>query len=171
MRYLERIEEHIGGDTWYLDPDRCGGGCVADNGPNAFDLVRLFLGDVEPAAVTVHRDDVGLDRQAVVELRSATGVPAVVELDWSHPGETKDVEIRCADGSAHRADMLHGHHGFKTSLWHEYEGILADFGAVLDAGNTAADRRPDGGLPALELVDAVYRTEFLDAASNEEGSG
>lgn len=170
VRYLERIEEHIGGDTWYLDPERCGGGCVADNGPNAFDLVRLFLGDVEPAAVTVHRDGAGLDRQAVVELRSATGVPAVVELDWSHPGETKDIEIRCADGTTHRADMLHGHHGFKSSLWHEYEGVLTDFAAVLDAGNTAADRRPDGGLPALELVDAVYRVEFLDTAANEEGS-
>ena len=40
VRYLETIEEHAGGDRWYLDPDRCGGGCVADNGPNVFDLVR-----------------------------------------------------------------------------------------------------------------------------------
>ncbi|MCX2729647.1 Gfo/Idh/MocA family oxidoreductase [Saccharopolyspora sp. NFXS83] len=169
VRYLERIEEHIGGDTWYLDPDRCGGGCVADNGPNAFDLVRLFLGDVESAGVTVGRDESGIDRQAVLGLRSATGVPAVVELDWSHPGETKDVEVRCADGTVHRADMLHGHRGFKASLWHEYVGILADFATVLDAGGADAARRPDGGLAALELVDAVYRTEFLDTAPEWEG--
>ncbi|MGH7644739.1 MAG: Gfo/Idh/MocA family protein, partial [Gemmatimonadales bacterium] len=38
VRYQERIEEHIGSDRWYLDPARCGGGCVADNGPNAYDL-------------------------------------------------------------------------------------------------------------------------------------
>lgn len=171
VRYLERIEEHIGGDTWYLDPNRCGGGCVADNGPNAFDLVRLFLGDVESAEVTVSRDECGTDRQAVIELRSATGVPAVVELDWSHPGETKEVEVRCADGTVHRADMLHGHRGFKASLWHEYVGILMDFAAVLDVGSEGAARRPDGGLAALELVDAVYRAEFLEAAPEWEGLG
>ncbi|WP_243787947.1 Gfo/Idh/MocA family protein [Saccharopolyspora gloriosae] len=169
VRYLERIEEHIGGDTWYLDSGRCGGGCVADNGPNAFDLVRLFLGDVESAGVTISRDENGTDRQAVVELRSATGVPAVVELDWSHLGETKDVEVRCTDGTVHYADMLHGHQGFKASLWHEYVGILTDFGAVLDARHEDAARRPDGGLAALELVDAVYRVEFLDTAPEWEG--
>src|SRR5689334_21547454 len=35
-RYLEKIEQHSGPDTWYLDAARCGGGCTADNGPNAF---------------------------------------------------------------------------------------------------------------------------------------
>ena len=168
VRYLERIEDHLGGDTWYLDPDRCGGGCVADNGPNAFDLVRLFLGDVEPAGATLCRDRDGIDRQAVVTLRSATGIPAVVELDWSYPGETKDVEVRCADGSVHHADLLRGYPGFKASLRHEYAAVLADFGELLDSRRDAAARRPDGGLPALELVDAVYRAEFLDGAQNRE---
>jgi len=37
IRYWERIEDHVGREQWYLDPARCGGGCVADNGPNAFD--------------------------------------------------------------------------------------------------------------------------------------
>ncbi|MFR9728443.1 Gfo/Idh/MocA family protein [Saccharopolyspora sp. MS10] len=169
VRYLERIEDHLGGDTWYLDPDRCGGGCVADNGPNAFDLVRLFLGDVEPAGATLRRDRDGIDRQAVITLRSATGVPAVVELDWSYPGETKDVEVRCTDGSVHHADLLRGYPGFKGSLGHEYTAALADFGDLLDRRGDAAARRPDGGLPALELVDAVYRAEFLDGAQNWEG--
>lgn len=148
VRYLERIEEHIGGDTWYLDPARCGGGCVADNGPNAFDLVRLFLGDVEPAHAVV-KEERGTDRQAVVELESTSGVPAVVELDWSHPGETKDVEVLLADGTRLHADMLAGHPGFKNSLWHEYRGVLDAF-----ASTTGTD---PGGLAALELVHAVYR--------------
>ncbi|MFC7342942.1 Gfo/Idh/MocA family protein [Saccharopolyspora griseoalba] len=153
VRYLERIEEHIGGDTWYLDPQRCGGGCVADNGPNAFDLVRLFLGEVELEHATVVTDRRGLDRRAVVELSSGGGAPAVVELDWSYPGEVKDLEVLLADGTRLVADMLAGHPGFKSSLWHEYRGVLDEFAAAIDAGN----RPHDGGLAALELVHETYR--------------
>lgn len=163
VRYLELIEDHIDGDTWYLDPDRCGGGCVADNGPNAFDLVRLFLGDVEVVAATVQRDQSDVDKRARVRLRSCTGVRADVELDWSYPGEVKDVQVRMSDGTTHHADMLAGHDGFKASLWHEYPGVLDDFAAAIDA-STGATGRPDG-LAALELVDDTYWTERAGAAA------
>ncbi|GAA1248246.1 hypothetical protein GCM10009665_43930 [Kitasatospora nipponensis] len=177
VRYFEMIEEHVGGDRWYLDPERCGGGCVADNGPNAFDLVRLLLGEDElaVAAVRIDRDRAGLDRQAVIELAPAANGPrpsgprpgatsarpaaaarrARVELDWSYPGELKDVEVTLADGRVLHADMLAGSEGFKASLWHEYRGILAAFGAALD--DPGAHR--DGGLAALDLVAAAYRAE------------
>jgi predicted dehydrogenase len=173
VRYLERIEEHVGRDRWYLDPERCGGGCVADNGPNAFDLVRRCLagpqqgepgqgepGRVEPELTVtraeIERDATGLDRQAVIDLVADGPRPvrARVELDWSYPGECKDVRLTLADGSVREADLLAGHPGFKQSLWHEYRGILTAFGAALDA--PAAHR--DGGAHALELVHAAYRT-------------
>lgn len=155
VRYLERIEEHIGRDRWYLDPARCGGGCVADNGPNAYDLARLFLGDVQVTRADIDRDGQGIDRQARVALRAASGATARVELDWSYEGERKDVEILLADGSTDRADMLCGHPGFKSSLWHEYLGILQDFTQALSSN----EHRADGGLAALALVDATYRAE------------
>lgn len=154
VRYLERIEEHVGADRWYLDPARCGGGCVADNGPNAFDLVRQFLGPVEVTAAEVRRDESGVDRQALIRLRSVSGVPAEVELDWSHPGEVKDVRLTLADGRELVADMLAGHREFKGSLWHEYLGVLRDFAKVVRHGGDPAD-----GLAALSLVDDVYRAE------------
>lgn len=160
VRYLERIEDHVGTDTWYLDAARCGGGCLADNGPNAFDLVRLLLGDVEVTRVAIDRDLDGTDRQAVVDLRGPRGAEACVELDWSHPGETKDVEVRLTDGSVLEADMLALHPGFKASLWHEYDGILDDFAAVVTTGEWT-----DGGLTALELVAAAYRSEGTTTAA------
>ncbi|MEV6670574.1 Gfo/Idh/MocA family oxidoreductase [Streptomyces sp. NPDC051162] len=163
VRYLERIEEHAGDDRWYLDADRCGGGCVADNGPNAFDLVRLFLGDVHLTAAEVTRDIHGTDRRAAVALRAADGATARVELDWSYDGEVKDITVELADGTTRTADMLAGYPEFKGSLWHEYVGVLADFAATLDAGRTGAR----GGLAALELVDAVYRTEAGTAPRTE----
>lgn len=155
VRYLERIEEHIGADTWYLDPLRCGGGCLADNGPNAIDLVRLLLGDVDVTGAALHRDAGGVDRQATVHLRAPGGAEATVELDWSHPGETKDVAVRLVDGTVLRADLLDGHPGFKSSLWHEYVGILRDFATTVEGGGPG----PRDGLRALELVAAGYRAE------------
>ncbi|GAA3947219.1 hypothetical protein GCM10023085_31800 [Actinomadura viridis] len=156
VRYFERIEDHVGNDRWYLDPERCGGGCVADNGPNAFDLVRLFLGDVEVDKAEIERDGDGVDRKARIALRTAAGPTATVELDWSYmSGECKDVEVRLADGTVLNADMLAGHPGFKSSLEHEYVGVLEAFvRAVREGRDTSA-----GGLAALRLVDASYRAE------------
>lgn len=152
VRYLERIEEHVGEDRWYLDPARSGGGCVADNGPNALDLARLFLGELTLESARVTRMD-GIDRQAVLHVRGSA--PAVVELDWSHPGETKDVTARLADGTVLRADVLEGYEEFKGSLWHEYEAVLRDFASAVAARSAWRD----GGLAALDLVDEVYRRE------------
>jgi predicted dehydrogenase len=157
VRYEEAIEEHAGQDRWYLDPERCGGGCVADNGPNAFDLVRLLLGDVRVTEATVHRDAQGVDRQARVLLCAPSGAEARVMLDWSFPGERKTVEVRLADGTVDRADMLAGRPEFKGSLWHEYRGVLRDFTDVL-SGRRA--NSPDG-LAALELVAATYACEHV----------
>ncbi|WP_445397583.1 Gfo/Idh/MocA family protein [Streptomyces sp. LE64] len=175
VRYLERIEEHLGGEDWYLDPARCGGGCLADNGPNAFDLVRQLLPDVplSVAAAEVRRDASGTDRQAVVELR-AGAASARVELDWSYPGERKDLEVVLADASTLRADVLAGHTGFKGSLWHEYEALLAEFAALVE-GRAAPDRGAHGGLAALELVEAAYalaaeRSEGADPATANTGA-
>ncbi|MDQ7810758.1 Gfo/Idh/MocA family oxidoreductase [Amycolatopsis sp. A133] len=154
VRYLERIEDHVGVDAWYLDPVRCGGGCVADNGPNAFDLVRSFLGDVAVTGVEIARTG-GVDRQAVVALRASGGATARVELDWSFPGEVKDVRIESADGTVRYADLLAGHPGFKQSLDHEYRGVVAEFADLVRTGGSA----PGDGVAALELVESCYREE------------
>lgn len=156
VRYHEMIEEHVGRDRWYLDPERCGGGCVADNGPNALDLVHLFLGPVELERSRITRDPAGVDRQAVLELRAPTGATARVELDWSYPdGEAKDVTVTTADGMTHSADMLAGHVAFKSSLDHEYVGVLEHFAGVLRG---RVEDRPDG-LDPLRLVTEAYAAE------------
>ncbi|WP_150243068.1 Gfo/Idh/MocA family protein [Nocardiopsis quinghaiensis] len=195
VRYLERIEEHAGTDTWYLDPERCGGGCVADNGPNAFDLVESLVGPAEVVAARVDRDAAGTDRWAEVGLRAGgtavggrpSGIPdgrrgggsrgrgaAVgggarvrVLLDWSHPGERKDVEVRTADGAVLRTDMLAGHPGFKGSLWHEYVGVLTEFERRVRDGLV----EDPGGPSALRLVGDAYRLAATEGKRTQEGVG
>ncbi|UMO99914.1 Gfo/Idh/MocA family protein [Amycolatopsis sp. EV170708-02-1] len=158
VRYLERIEEHVGGDRWYLDATRCGGGCVADNGPNALDLVQFFLSTLTLRDVRISRDPDGIDRQATLVLDGA-----VVELDWSFPGEVKDVEVRLADGTVRYADLLDGYPGFKESLWHEYDGLLNEFEEAVRKGGSWQDN----GLAALSIVNDCYRREH-DAGRRAE---
>ncbi|MCX3059479.1 Gfo/Idh/MocA family protein [Streptomyces beihaiensis] len=161
VRYWEKIEEHVGKDRWYLDPARCGGGCVADNGPNAIDVVHLLLGEVAVTDVRITHDRHGVDRQAVISLATPDGARAVVDLDWAYAhGERKDVEVRLADGRILSADMLAGYPRFKSSLAHEYVGVLREFGQVL-RGELA--HWPDG-LETLEIVTAAYAAERARAA-------
>lgn len=154
VRYFECIEEHAGADTWYLDARRCGGGCIADNGPNAFDLIHLLVGPADLRSARITRDTLGTDRQAEIALRAETARVRVL-LDWSYSGERKDIDVRLDDGRTLHADMLAGHTGFKGSLWHEYAGVLRAFERRVRGGTAEADY----GLPALRLVEEVYRLE------------
>lgn len=88
-----------------------------------------------------------------MRLCASDGVVATVDLEWSYPGEVKDVEVRFANGRRLAADMLAGHAGFKQSLWHEYVGVLGDFAYALSQNGAA---RTDGGLPALRLEQDAY---------------
>lgn len=150
--YLERIEDHCGGDRWYLDPAKCGGGCVADNGPNVFDTLIELFGPVGVRAANIIRDDRGIDMQARVELSSHDGIPITVDLDWAYGhGESKSVAVEWSDGRRLDIDMLKGFPAFKSSLTHEYSGVLADFTRHIRAGILC-----DRGHDVAQLVDAVY---------------
>jgi len=153
-RYHENIEEHTGGDAWYLDLDRCGGGCVIDNGPNALDAVRYLLGDLILVDATVGDVRSGTEFYAVLDLRSTRSVDVRVELDWALPtGEVKDFEVHLTDGTVLTADLLGGYTEFKSSLEHEYTGILTAFQAAVAEGAGYRDPGPD----LVALVADAYR--------------
>ncbi|MER5865535.1 Gfo/Idh/MocA family oxidoreductase [Kitasatospora sp. NPDC002040] len=153
-RYHEKIEEHTGDDHWYLDRDRCGGGCVIDNGPNALDALRQVVGELTLTDATIGDVRGGVEFYAELELRTEDGIPVTVELDWALPtGETKDIVVHLKDGSTLVADMLAGYQGFKSSLDHEYQGIMADFRAAVAAG----PGRTDDGPVVVDLVEQAYR--------------
>lgn len=155
--YLERIEDHAGVDRWYLDPVRCGGGCIADNGPNVFDTLALFMGRLSVESVDIVHDARGVDRQARVVLREDRGTPAVVNLDWDYPlGEKKTLSILVehARGRRNRVDidMLAGFSEFKGSLWHEYAAVLGDFMRAIRAREFDS-----AGIDAVRLVEEAYQ--------------
>ncbi|NPC91340.1 Gfo/Idh/MocA family oxidoreductase [Bacillus sp. WMMC1349] len=156
--YLELIEEHAGEDKWYLQPERCGGGCVADNGPNVFDTLSFFLGKMRVQAANIIRDEHHVDIKAYIQLITNSDIKVHVELDWGYlHGEKKDVLIMLKNGQKIYVDMLEGFPEFKSSLYHEYEQILLDFKRQIELGNCHGE----AGLDAVRLVQETYETENL----------
>lgn len=159
-RYHERIEDHAGHDTWYLDSAACGGGCIADNGPNVYDTLSFVLGRFEVTGAQVRRNALGIDMGALVTLTNAVGLEASVELSWDYAhGEQKDLVIDYTDGRQVIVDLLKDSVGFKTSLYHEYEGVIAHLARSIQG------MVEDGsiGVDAVRLVRATYAMEARDA--------
>lgn len=155
--YLENIDDHVGSDLWNLDPARCGGGCVADNGPNVFDALS-FLGRLRVRAAELEYS-AGTDVRARIRLVNESDIPAEVRLDWKFPGERKDVAVELRDGRVLRADLLHGFTVFKSSLEHEYQAILSDFAARVRRGKGHGE----AGRDAVRLVEETYRLTWRGA--------
>lgn len=155
VRYLERIGDHSPGQDWYSAPASAGGGCIVDNGPNAVDVMRHLFGPMTVEAVEVRRSPLGVDMQATVRGRLGTGADAVILLDWDFDGEVKDLTVRWEDGREVRADMLGGFGGFKSSLHHEYDGVLEAFGAAIARGEPDAN----GFAATAWLQDVLVRAD------------
>jgi predicted dehydrogenase len=152
-RYHENIGEHTGGDAWYLDVSRCGGGCLIDNGPNALDSVRHLVGPLRVVDATIGDVRGGCEFVAEVRLETPDAIPVTVELDWALPtGEVKDVVVELRDGTTRSADMLAGYGEFKSSLAHEYVGILAEFRAAISDPDWV-----DPGPEIVGVVEEAYR--------------
>ena len=151
-RYYERIDEHSEGADWYSLPASAGGGCIVDNGPNAYDVVRHLFGNVGVEAGEVVRSPGGADMKAVVHGRVGSAEVAI-RLDWGFDGERKDVRARWRDGTELYVDMLEGFVGFKSSLAHEYVGVLEDF-----ATHVATRRQDLFGLAATAWLEDALTT-------------
>src|SRR6185437_6269965 len=153
VRYSENISEHSAGEVWYLDTRRCGGGCLIDNGPNALDMARQVVGPIKLEDATIGAVRYGAEFLARLSLLSADDVPVNIELDWGLPdGEIKDVTVTLEDGDVLYASMLDGFTGFKSSLRHEYAGIMADFHMAIRSGTSWRDDGPS----TVHLVAGAY---------------
>jgi predicted dehydrogenase len=152
--YLEDIREHAGGATWYWSPATHGGGCIADNGPNVFDVLRTMVGTPILVAASVWRQG-SVDVRAIIDCRTPDGVPVEIQLDWLHAGpERKSITLNYADGRYRVLDMLAGFERFKSSLRHEYEAALRDFRGRINASD-GPPPLDESGLAAAEWVDEV----------------
>ena len=128
--YLENVEKHVAGAgcEWYVKMKSAGGGCIMVAGPNIYDTIVQFLGHLEVTKVHIKQaHDYDIDIMTTIELISDQGIPVIVHLDWMYQGEKKNMIVKFQDGTECVIDMLAGSQSFKSSLWHEYEGVIDDF--------------------------------------------
>jgi predicted dehydrogenase len=152
VRYLERIEDHAPGAGWYATPASAGGGCIVDNGPNAYDVARHLFGPASVDDASVVRSEHGVDVAATIHGSFAGGAELLIRLDWAFDGETKDLVARWDDGRELRVDLLAGFPAFKSSLEHEYDGVMAEF-----AEHLATRRRDEAGAQVSQWLSAALR--------------
>jgi len=151
--YKENIADHTNGEAWYLEPHRCGGGCVADNGPNALDTLQVFLNGLVVSDVSITYDKRSVDQRAEIHLTTSSAARATIHLDWGYrAGEDKRVVINLVDGTVLVADMLYDYPAFKSSLYHEYSGVLSDFHKRIITNQTADMQ----GETIVNLVENIY---------------
>jgi predicted dehydrogenase len=142
--YLDNVEKHLigTGREWYVKMKSAGGGIIMVNGPNIYDPIVQFLGHLEVTGVNIKRmQEHDLDIKATIELISDQGVPVVIRMDWFFEGERKDVIVKFKDGTEYIVDMLAGSEAFKSSMWHEYEGVIEDFCARIDLCRMCYDNK------------------------------
>ena len=149
--YLEWIEDHVGASNWYIDPKLNGGGALIDNGPNVFDVLAQFLGNLAVDRCRLHNVRRGVEYGAEVWVHGEHGGTAKIELDWMYPGERKTLALQLEDGRQVVVDMLEGATAHKSTLYPEYAALVRDFReAVLER------RVCDRGLAAARLVETGY---------------
>ncbi|MCI5059096.1 MAG: Gfo/Idh/MocA family oxidoreductase [Flavobacteriales bacterium] len=128
VRYLENIKEHCFENSWYLENTSSPVGAIFDNGPNAIDVVRYLVGDIEIYESYINHEIIGLETKAVIKARTQLIPEIEIQLDWEYQhGECKDVFVKFHDGKNCYCNMLSGFTKFKSSLFHEYIGVLNDF--------------------------------------------
>jgi len=97
-----------GAKSWFFDPDAAFMGVTGDLGVHKADLMRWMLDDefVEVGGVitTLDKKDskgklIGLDDNAILQLKSKKGVVGSIEVSWTNYGaEENDTKIYCSNG-------------------------------------------------------------------------
>lgn len=101
----------------------------------------------------VRHGETGIDLGANISLVTPQGLAVSAELSWDYAlGEQKDLVVTYADGTTATVDLLQDSAGFKTSLYHEYEGVLAHLASSIQG------LAEDGtmGVEAVRLVRDCY---------------
>jgi len=126
--YFEDIIKHSYNKKWYKDINKCGGGCIIDNGTNMIDIFLKLVNKLKIKDILIGYKKEGkymYDNNAIIEFEFDGG-NAILELDWSYKGERKEVIIVTTKGIFH-IDFLENFKGFKSSLWHEYDLLFNEF--------------------------------------------
>jgi predicted dehydrogenase len=97
-----------GAKSWFFDPEAAFMGATGDLGVHKADLMRYLLGEefesVGGFITTLDKKSkgkfIGLDDNAIINMRTQSGVCGVMTVSWTNYGvESNDTVLRCTNGS------------------------------------------------------------------------
>lgn len=152
---------------WNSERSISGGGVIMDNGPHAFDLMRLFLGPLRAVAASASESTGGLpvEDSASVAAQAEDGRIGRAFLSWASPAQDQyflrlhGTQGRILVGWSESV-LLHGSETAPILTGPAYDGTRA-VGDQLLAAVTAVARRRDG---IGGLDDAIANVEAIHAA-------
>jgi UDP-N-acetylglucosamine 3-dehydrogenase len=166
------------GQTWFVDPDRAGGGAALDLGVHVADLALWYLGDAASVSGMVATLDkqIRVDDTAAMLLRFRSGAVGVIEASWAARPGLSVIEIYGSEGrimmghprndlAILRADGSPAPGFSREEIFAQFDPrhLLAPFRALAQNFADAIDGRaapsPDGrdGLRAVAVVEGCYR--------------
>lgn len=158
IRYLENIILHSFGENWYCNSKKSWGWCIIDNGINALDILYSLVWpyDLINYAVWFNQDwNDKYDENAILYLQYEWW-KCTIELDWKFNWEIKDVHLVTEDGIMYY-NFLEWFVWFKSSLNHEYDGIVKDF-----LYNTSNNRSfyDNSSLLGMSVITNIYNSIY-----------
>ena len=149
---------------WRLDPEKGGGGSMADVGSHYLDLFRYLLGDLKRIACVgssaVFGYPVEETASALVEFQS--GVHGVLVTTYAVPYSGNVLEIYGTEGTLLLGKELTlvteaGRESRQAEFPDYYSGLLAQFCQCVSEGGEALASGMDG-LRNLEAIEGAYRS-------------
>lgn len=165
--WKEDVRRWHPGQAWIWEPAGFG---VFDPGINALSILTALLSD--PVLVEKARLEVPSNRRqpigAVLQMRSAGGIPISADFDWRQEGpQTWDITVATRSGtlrlSKGGSEMYVDDKLLETGPDREYAGIYARFAELLQSGTSDADFQPLRIVADAFLCgESVLTEEFFD---------
>jgi len=154
-------------NRWNADPAVSGGGVLIDNGTHAVDIVRYLIGPVaEVNAMTGrHVQNLAVEDTATLNIRTACGVDARVELSWSyHNPEDSFVAVYGTRGTLCIGWSRSRYKRHEDAEWVTFgNGYDKQAAFAAQIGNFCAAMTGNETL-LIDNNDAVASVEVIDAA-------
>jgi len=160
-------------NSWASDKKKSGGGALIDHNIHSADLFRWLVGEVKAVSAQVNTlvQNVPVEENGIILLRSKEDLIGVIEGSWTTPGNINVIEVYGSEG----AGIFRYDETFKSGSLQVFEKVKnrwseinikettkdfeSEFEHFINCIRTNQNPSVTGedGLKAMQIIDAAYR--------------